>query len=96
MEKSGITDFKALHQEAEQTVSDPQVLEIVLFVIRDLDEEGKIRCRCAEGEEREYDAEILADGVKVTCKKCGATRTIPTDSLLDAHEFLNCDQLQLE
>ena len=96
MEKSGITDFEALHKEAEQTVSDPQVLEIVLFVIRDLDEEGKIKCRCADGEEREYDAEILADGVKVTCKKCGATRTIPTDSLLDAHEFLNCDHLLLE
>ncbi|MBQ8716471.1 MAG: hypothetical protein IJY43_01335 [Clostridia bacterium] len=96
MEKSGITDFEALHKEAEQTVSDPQVLEIVLFVIRDLDEEGKIKCRCEDGEEREYDAEILADGVKVTCKKCGATRTIPTDSLLDAHEFLNCDHLLLE
>ena len=96
MEKNGITDFEALHKEAEQTVTDPQVLEIVLFVIRDLDEEGKIRCRCGEGEEREYDAEILQEGVRVTCKKCGATKLLPTDSLLDAHEFLNCDSLELE
>ncbi|MBE6703132.1 MAG: hypothetical protein E7585_06950 [Ruminococcaceae bacterium] len=96
MEKSGITDFEALHQEAEKSVTDPQVLEIVLFVIRDLDEEGKIQCRCAEGEEREYDAEILADGVRVTCKKCGATKLVPTHSLLDAHDFLNCDTLELE
>lgn len=96
MEKSGITDFEALHEEAEKKVTDPQVLEIVLFVIRDLDEEGRIRCRCGEGEEREYDAEILPDGVRVTCKKCGATKLVPTDSLLDAHEFLNCDSLELE
>ena len=96
MEKNGITDFEALHQEAEKTVTDPQVLDIVLFVIRDLDEEGKIHCHCAEGVEREYDAEILPDGVRVTCKACGASRLIPTDSLLDAHEFLNCDSLQLE
>ncbi len=96
MEKSGISDFEALHREAEQRVTDPQVLEIVLFVIRDLDEEGKIKCRCGEDEEREYDAEILPDGVRVTCKKCGATKLLPTDSLLDAHEFLNCDFLELE
>jgi ribosomal protein S27AE len=96
MEKSGISDFEALHEEAEQRVTDPQVLEIVLFVIRDLDEEGKIKCRCAEGEEGEYDAEILPEGVRVTCKKCGATKLLPTDSLLDAHDFLNCDYLELE
>ena len=97
MEKNGIESFDSLHREAEQTVTDPQVLEIVLYVIRDLDDEGKIYCRCDAGDEgREYDAEILPEGVKVTCKKCGATRTIPTDSLLDAHEFLNCDHLLLE
>ena len=96
MEKNGISSFESLHSEAEQTVTDPQVLEIVLFVIRDLDEEGKIHCRCAEGVEREYDAEILPEGVRVTCKKCGATKLIPTDSLLDAHDFLHCDGLELE
>ena len=96
MEQNGIGSFESLHREAEQTVTDPQVLEIVLFVIRDLDEEGKITCRCGEGEEHEYDAEIRADGVMVSCRRCGASRLIPTDSLLDAHEFLNCDTLELE
>lgn len=97
MEKSGVTDFSALHREAEKTVTDPQVLEIVLFVIHDLDDEGKITCRCApDDKERSYDAEILPEGVRVTCRRCGATKLIPTDSLLDAHEFLNCDELHLE
>ena len=96
MEKSGISDFEALHREAEEKVTDPQVLEIVLFVIRDLDEEGKIKCHCGEADAREYDAEILPEGVRVTCKRCGATKLLPTDSLLDAHEFLNCDSLELE
>ncbi len=96
MEKNGIDSFSALHKEAEQTVSDPQVLEIVLFVIRDLDEEGKIYCRCAPDEEREYDAEILSDGVRVSCKKCGASHTVPTDSMVGAHEFLHTDALHLK
>ncbi len=101
MEKSGIDSLESLHREAEQTVTDPQVLEIVLFVIKDLDEEGRIFCRCErkEGEERaecEYDAEILPEGVRVTCRRCGATKLIATDSLLDAHDFLHCDALYLE
>lgn len=96
MEQHGITDFSALHEEAEKTVTDPQVLEIVLFVIRDLDDEGKIRCACAAGEEHEYDVEVLEGGVRVTCQRCGATKLIPANSLVEAHDFLNCDSLTLE
>lgn len=96
MEKNGIQSFEALHREAEETVSDPQVLEIVLFVIRDLDEEGKIFCRCAPDEAHEYDAEILPEGVRVRCKKCGASHVVPTASMTEAHEFLHCDALYLK
>ena len=96
MEEHGITDFQALHEEAEQAVTDPQVLEIVLFVIRDLDEEGRIRCSCADGEEHEYDVEVLESGVRVSCKSCGASKLIPASSLVEAHDFLNCDSLTLE
>ena len=96
MEKNGIQSFEALHQEAEEVVSDPQVLEVVLFVIRDLDEEGKIFCRCAPDEEHEYDAEILAGGVKVSCRKCGASHVVPTDSMTGAHDFLHADALYLK
>ena len=96
MEEHGIDSFAALHQEAEEVVSDPQVQEIVLFVIRDLDEEGKIFCRCALDEEHAYDAEILPEGVRVTCQKCGASHTVPTNSMTTAHEFLHCDALHLK
>ena len=96
MEEHGIESFAALHKEAEEVVSDPQVQEIVLFVIRDLDEEGKIFCKCAPDEERAYDAEILPEGVRVTCQKCGASHTVPTASMTEAHEFLNCDALYLK
>ena len=96
MEKHGIDSFSALHKEAEEAVSDPQVREIVLFVIRDLDEEGKIFCKCPPDGEHEYDAEILPEGVRVTCKKCGATHLVPTGSMTEAHEFLHCDALYLK
>ena len=106
LEEQGIHDFSALHG-GEEDLSDPQVRDIVLFVINDLDEEGKIFCRCepkkpsgeneAEAaEESRYDADVTADGIRVSCRCCGASRLIPTDSMLGAHAFLTCDALYLE
>lgn len=94
LEKSGIDSFE--HLRGEETLSDPQVLEILLYVIKELDEEGKIYCRCAEGTEREYEIEFLRESMRVSCKGCGASLEIPTQSLIDAHEFLNADSLTLE
>ncbi len=99
LEDNGLTDFRTLHEDVPDDgvfPTDPQVREIVMFVLRELDEEGKIRCRCgADVTDRHYDVDIEDDGIRVTCSKCGAGRWIPTDSGLAAHAFLNCDSLDL-
>ncbi len=100
LEEHGFTDFyesseKGLPQE-ESFPTDPQVRDIVMFVIRDLDEEGKIKCHCSShATDRQYDADIQNDGIRVSCCRCGASRFIPTDSGLAAHAFLNSDSLDL-
>lgn len=96
MEQSGIERLDSLHGD-EETLPDPQILDVVMFVINDLDAEGKIFCKCPADENgRHYDADISADGVRVSCRKCAASRLIPTDSHLAAHAFLNSDALYLE
>ena len=94
LEKSGLESFEALH--GEQYITDPQVAEIVTYVIKELDEEGRIHCKCGDNDEREYDAEIRKDGIFVSCKRCGASKLIAADSLISANEFLNADSLELE
>ena len=109
LEEHGITDFSALHGD-EKDLPDPQIMDIILFVIDDLDAEGKIYCHCnpdpAEGsaaeadeesrsEESRYEAEITDEGIKLTCRVCGASTVIPTDSMLSAHAFLNADSVHL-
>ena len=94
LEKSGIENFESIR--GEQTLSDPQVLEIILYVIKELDEEGRIQCKCEGEGEKEYEIEFLKDSMRVSCKECGASKEIPTQSLIDAHEFLNADKLVLE
>ncbi len=96
MEKSGLQDFDSYRND-EESLSDPQILDIIMFVINDLDAEGKIFCKCdPNDEERQYDADVQNDGVCVTCRKCAASRFIPTDSCLGAYSFLNADALYLE
>jgi len=96
MEQSGLNQFDSLKND-EETLTDPQILDIIMFVIHDLDAEGKIYCKCdAADNGRQYDAEVLDEGVRVTCRKCGASATIPIDSGLGAHAFLNADELHLE
>ena len=113
LEEHGITDFSALHGD-EKDLPDPQIMDIILFVIDDLDAEGKIYCTChpenpdgghpdpAEGaaddpadQESRYEAEITDEGIKLTCRVCGASTVIPTDSMLSAHAFLNADSVHL-
>ncbi len=94
LEKNGLDSFDAIR--GEEYLSDPQVTEIVTYVVKELDAEGKIHCRCGDGQEGDYDAEIRRDGVLVTCNRCHASKLIAADSLIHAHEFLHADRLDLE
>ncbi len=94
LEKSGIDSFETLHSEAYLT--DPQVLEIVGYVLKELDEEGKIYCSCPDGTEGNYELEMTEDGLRVSCLNCGASKTVATNSLIQATDFLNADSLTLE
>ncbi len=96
LEKSGLGSFEGLRGEQAEVFTDPQILEIITYVIKELDEEGKIHCHCPAGTEGNYEAEIRSGGVLVTCLNCKAARWIPTDSLISAHEFLNADRLDLD
>ena len=94
LEENGIDGFSAFR--SEQSVSDPQIMEILTYMIKELDEEGKISCKCDSDEEGDYELEFLPDALRISCKKCGASVDIPTGSLIDAHEFLYTDSLELK
>ena len=92
--ENSFSDFSAGRSEGFMT--DPQIREIVTYVLQDLTEEGKIYCRCPEGEQGEYEAEILDEEIIVRCKKCKAAAVVPANSFTAANDFLNADHLTLE
>ena len=107
LEENGISEFKSLHGD-EEDMPDLQVLDVISYIVKELDAEGRIYCKCyPEGrepiedgaldrEDSEYEVNITDEGIEVSCAKCGAKRVIPADSMLTAHAFLNSDLLKLE
>lgn len=98
LEEAGVDSLEALsgRDSNEQTLTDPQIFDIIMYVINELDAEGKIYCKCDNDTEREFVVEVLDEAISITCKQCGAKRVIPTDSLLTANAFLTADSLYLE
>ena len=82
-------------QDRSRMFSDPQIMDIIMYVIHELSAEGEIRCKCPEGHGH-YAVDILDDCVKITCEDCGAYAEIPTDSIVRANAFLHCTHLDLE
>jgi len=93
-EEVSLDDIMSSRQN--QFLTDPQIREIVTFVLQDLTEEGKIYCKCPDGEHGEYTAEILDEEIVVKCNKCGAAAVVPANSFTAAEDFLNADHLTLE
>lgn len=93
----GDTDITTLSTEQDRAdlFSDPQILDIVMYVIHELQAEGEIHCRCPE-QEGDYTVEIRQDCVHLECKNCGAQKDIQTDSLFSANAFLHCTHIDLE
>ena len=82
-------------KDSELNVVDPQIMEVVRFVITDLHEEGKIYCNC-ENNDGDIVVDIMNDFVSINCKKCGAKKIVPADSTLAAHDLLNIDSITLK
>ncbi len=78
---------------SSESLTDPQVMDIITYVIKELEDEGNIHCKCEDG--GEYELQLGDEEVYVVCKKCGAEYAIQANSLSAAHAFLNADEITL-
>lgn len=104
MEENGIDDlgaFRRANEEDPDEALDSELTRNVLFVLSELEAEGKIFCACeppkdGTTDEEKYGFEVGADSVTVRCRDCGGKCVIPTDNSLVAHAFLDADSIYLE
>ena len=95
MELLGDTSFEELaeHRGEGGELTDPQVMDIILYVVRDLADEGKILCSCPDG--GDYTVDVGEDEISVRCKQCGDHLELPVTSLPAATDFLGAESLDL-
>ena len=87
-----LSDIK--NEDESEYQLDSEVVSMINFVFKDLEEEGKISCYC--GNKGEYECEIHGDHVHIRCTKCGAEKTINASSSLDLNDFLDSDSIELK
>lgn len=93
--EASLTDLAGENQGERGMFSDPQIMDIVMYVIHELQAEEEITCRCDGGHGR-YSVEIRDDCVRISCADCGAKTDIPTDSIVSANAFLHCTHIDLQ
>ncbi|MBP3436283.1 MAG: hypothetical protein J6K61_00040 [Clostridia bacterium] len=76
----------------EELLPDEEVYDIVRFLVRELQADAAIDCPCHSGD---YDFEMIAGGVRVYCRECGADYLFPANTVSAAQEFLGCDEVKL-
>lgn len=96
LEDAGLDDFDILKGDDEELpFVDPQIEDIVHFMLTELDEEGKLFCECENHDDSIYDFEFKEDIVEIFCLNCNASLSLPMSSVTNAHDFLHCDELKL-
>jgi hypothetical protein len=98
MEEAGLNDLNDLHTGEEEMQSmDPELEEIVRYMLSELKEEDKIHCRCSKKSLSSYQFSVQDGYVRIYCEGCGAFTDLPLTGSASADHFLrNCDELILE
>ncbi len=86
--------------ESGASLPDPEITDIINFMVSELRDEGKLFCACSPAEDGSctgnYSTEPGPGYVTVRCEKCGRKRIISATSLISAHELINLDSMTLE
>ena len=93
LEAEELSDIQPQDMNEDEILPDPAVYDTLRFVVKDLEEEGRIKCPCGDGE---YDLRFTDSGIEVYCAKCGASHAFSASSPTMAEEYLGLDELTLK
>ena len=96
LKDAGLDTLDEIRENSE--ASDPfdaSIDDIIRYTICELEDEGKIKCKCPTTAVADYQFEILDDTLRVYCEKCGASVTLPMYDMAMAQDFLLRESLEL-
>ncbi len=93
LEAEELSDIQPQEMSEAEILPDPAVYDTLRFVLKDLEDEGKVSCPCGEGP---YDLRFTSGGMQVWCDNCGASHDFPVTSVSIAEEYLSLDEIVLK
>lgn len=93
LDAESINDVQPTDMEEEEILPDPTVYDMIRFLTKELEEDGKIDCPCHSGS---YELRFSPEGIEVFCTECGAKHTFDTRAVSASEEYLALDSLILE
>ncbi len=93
LEAEELSDIQPQDMGEDEILPDPAVYDTLRFVVKDLEEEGHLKCPCGNGP---YDLRFTYGGLQVWCESCGASHDFKVGSPTIAEEFLTLDELILK
>ena len=88
-----LADIQPQDMNEDEILPDPAVYDTLKFLVRDLEDDGKLTCPCGDGK---YDLRFCDGGVQVYCEKCGATYTFHAMTPTIAEEYLSLNEIKLK
>lgn len=92
-EAEDISELQPEDMREDEILPDPTVYDTLRFVVKDLEDDGKIKCPCGEGT---YDVRFTDTGIEVFCERCGGSCELSATTPALAEEYLNLESLTLK
>ncbi|MBO7196774.1 MAG: hypothetical protein J6V80_05585 [Clostridia bacterium] len=93
LEAEELSDIQPQEMNDDEILPDPTVYDTLRFIVKDLEDEGKVKCPCGKGP---YDLRFTDSGLQVWCDSCGASHDFKVSSPTLAEEYLNLDGITLK
>ena len=93
LEAETLSDIQPIPMNDDEILPDPEVYDIVRFLVRELEADGGIDCPCHMGP---YEFRFTDGGVEVYCESCGASYNFPAESVAVAREYLDVREIRLK
>ena len=92
LEAESLKDIQPEDVNEEDVLPDASVYDTIRFLVKTLEDEGKIDCPCHSND---YDIRFAPGGIQVYCPKCGATHFFDTSAVAATEDYLTLDELTL-
>ena len=91
-EAEDVKDIQPMDVDSAECAPDPAIYDVLNFVVRDLEDLGKLSCPCKKGP---YSLRFTDSGAEVYCESCGATYAFHATSGATAETYLDIDEITL-